>query len=143
VLTEYEGTLTMAATMLFAIPNLCCPFVILDNLPPSFYSYLRNDSDLLKFFEPEDAAVRFGDLFKRINEAIKSLNGRVFVKLGEKAPLDAEWIGIGKSLVCTDANDILTLLKASIVVHQYILAHEQPMHQENSDALFALESYLP
>ncbi|KYQ92092.1 cell division cycle protein [Tieghemostelium lacteum] len=55
----------------------------------------------------------FQDLIKTINESIKKLGGQVLAKLNWSTPKDAQWMNLNNSLKCSNAAEILLLLKSS------------------------------
>ncbi|GJQ15954.1 hypothetical protein GpartN1_g7745.t1 [Galdieria partita] len=74
-------------------------------------------------FEDKDAAFltepSFPSIEIAIDSAIKELGGSVFPKL-HKAPIDAAWISFNHDLSCSSADEVLTLLKCSERVTNYI-----------------------
>nr|CAB3229165.1 cell division cycle protein 123 homolog [Phallusia mammillata] len=67
--------------------------------------------------QEEVVAPRFPDLLEHIMRCIQELGGKVFPKLTWSAPKDASWM-THNSLKCTNAGEVLLLLKSSdFVMH--------------------------
>ncbi|EEB05346.2 D123 family protein [Schizosaccharomyces japonicus yFS275] len=102
---------------------------ILKPIPPSVLNYLNQDGIFLGGSDDDEneddgeikdeddenvqrARVSAEDL-KLITDTIEELGGSVVPKLNWSTPKDALWIAPTNSLKCTNASDILLLLKAS------------------------------
>lgn len=107
-------------------------------IPSSFINYLNSDGIVLpknsnvqmlngrdELSDDEDLnpiqnslvsiPPNFDELTSLLDNAIQEYNGKVFIKLHTKAPIDSAWIN-GGTLACHTSGDIYMLLKSSIKV---------------------------
>ncbi|KAG8201612.1 hypothetical protein JTE90_012683 [Oedothorax gibbosus] len=106
----------------------------------------RNSSDSEEeevWEDSEEADVsevpHFADFDKSIQDAIKTLGGKVFPKLNWSSPQDASWISFNNSCCCESVSDVYLLLKSSdFIVHdltQRFLKCEDFVTDEESNKL--------
>ena len=76
------------------------------NMSDEFRKYLLEEDFLIE-------SGRFPELKAEIEDAIEELGGKAFVKLNFTAPIDAQWIGVDKTLTVTNFEEVVCLLKAS------------------------------
>ena len=102
---------------------------------------LSDDEDLKEVESAiENEAPDFPDLINDINEAIKKLDGEVFIKLNWSAPIDATWINNG-SMKCYNVSDIILLLKSSDRIlfdleHMFDLCDDNIDDSNTNDTVF-------
>ncbi|KAJ1863261.1 hypothetical protein LPJ73_000569 [Coemansia sp. RSA 2703] len=63
--------------------------------------------------EKTKMSVNIDSIAAEIRQAISSLGGRVFPRMGWSAPTDASWMSSDKTLQCRNLTEVLTLLKSS------------------------------
>ncbi|KAK9837006.1 hypothetical protein WJX81_006472 [Elliptochloris bilobata] len=84
--------------------------------PGKYDDYQDWADDDMEPQDAEEAASKlpaFPELFQQIESAIAELGRRVLPKLNWSAPMDAVWLTTCKSIACTNADEVVLLLKGS------------------------------
>ena len=104
------------------------------DIDTDFLTYLNEDG--IHIPEKNEKPQKLLKFIDKVEKAIEKLGGEVIPKFTWSVPRDAAWMKTGQTTKCTDATDVLVLLKSSNQIthdldHAFDECNEEDFHENN------------